>query len=118
MKKFIVSSLLTFSLILSSISYNSFMLTKNFHAKEVKETIHYLSSDEFKGRLSGTLENALVAAYIKDEFEHIGLEPLSNGYYQSFQVNYPKSLSDEPMIAIIDKDRKIHKILEYGVNYK
>jgi hypothetical protein len=118
MKKFIVSSLLTFSLILSSISYNSLMLTKNFDATEVKETIHYLSSDEFKGRLSGTLENALVGAYIKDEFEHIGLEPLSNGYYQSFQVNYPKSLSDEPMIAVIDKDRKIHKILEYGVNYK
>lgn len=118
MKKFIVSYLLAFSLIVSSISYSSFMMTKNFNTEEVKTTTQYLSSDEFKGRLSGTLENALVAGYIKDEFEDIGLEPLSSGYYQSFQVNYPKSLSDEPMIAVIDKDRKIHKILEYGVNYK
>jgi Zn-dependent M28 family amino/carboxypeptidase len=118
MKKFIVSYLLTLSLIISSISYSSFMLTNNFNTEEVKETTRYLSSDKFKGRLSGTLENALVAGYIKDEFEHIGLEPLSNGYYQSFQVNYPKSLSDEPMIAVMDKDKKIHKILEYGVNYK
>lgn len=118
MKKFIVSYLLTFSLIVSSISYSSFIMTKNFSTEEVKETIQYLSSDKFKGRLSGTLENALVAAYIKDEFEDIGLTPLSNSYFQSFQVNYPKSLSDEPMIAVIGKDRKIHKILEYGVNYK
>ncbi|MEG1871030.1 MAG: M28 family metallopeptidase, partial [Peptostreptococcaceae bacterium] len=109
---------MTISLILSSISYSSFMLIRNFNTSDVKETIKYLSSDELEGRLSGTLENAIASGYIKDEFEAIGLESLNDNYYQSFNVNYPKSLSEEPMIAILDEDKKVHKILEYGVNYK
>jgi len=94
------------------------MLIRNFNTSDVKESIKYLSSDEFEGRLSGTLENTLASSYIKDEFQAIGLKPFGDSYYENFNVNYPKSSSEEPMIAILDENGKVHKILEYGVNYK
>ncbi|MEG1256784.1 M28 family metallopeptidase [Clostridium sp.] len=118
MRKFLISYFLTISLLLSSMGYSNYMLINNFDTSEVKGTIKYLSSDEFEGRLSGSLENAIAASFIKDKFESAGIEAFMDNYYQSFDVNYPNALSDEPMIAILDGDRKVHKILEYGVNYK
>lgn len=43
-----------------------------------------LASDEFEGREPGTLGERLTTAYIKDEFERIGLKPGNNGsWFQS-----------------------------------
>lgn len=118
MRKILLSCFLTMSLLLSSISYINYISINTFDTGQVKDTVKYLSSDEFKGRLSGSLENAMVASFIKSEFQNSGLEPFMGNYYQSFEVNYPTSLSADPMIAIVDSNGKTHKILEYGVNYK
>lgn len=43
-----------------------------------------LASDEFEGREPGTLGERLTTAYIKDEFERLGLKPGNNGsWFQS-----------------------------------
>lgn len=118
MKKFITSYFLTLCLIVSSLSFQSYCNTKEFNISKVKENIEYLSSDTFKGRLTGTIENHRVAALIKEEFVKNGLAPFEGSYYQPFKVKYPKKLNEQPSIAIMDKDNKLIKTLEYGVNYK
>ena len=48
------------------------------------ERLKKLSSDEFEGREPGTLGERLTTAYLKDEFERIGLKPGNNGsWFQS-----------------------------------
>ncbi|WP_386068090.1 M28 family metallopeptidase [Tahibacter sp. UC22_41] len=48
------------------------------------ERLKKLSSDEFEGREPGTLGERLTTAYIKDQFERIGLKPGNNGsWFQS-----------------------------------
>ncbi len=118
MKKAIINYLLTSTLITLSLSYNTYYNTNNFSTKDVKDNIAYLSSDDFKGRMTGTLENALVAAYIKDTFISNNVKPYDKDYLQNFQVNYPKYIEDTPMISVIDGNNRIVKTLDYGVNYK
>ncbi len=48
------------------------------------ERLKKLSSDEFEGREPGTLGERLTTAYLKDEFERMGLKPGNNGsWFQS-----------------------------------
>ncbi len=48
------------------------------------ERLKKLSSDEFEGREPGTLGERLTTAYLKDQFERIGLKPGNNGsWFQS-----------------------------------
>lgn len=118
MKKIIASYFLTCSLILSSLSFQSYCITKQFNVSKVKNNIEYLSSDTFKGRLTGTIENHEVAAYLKDEFTRNGLEPFEGSYFHPFKVKYPKKTTEKPMISIIDSNNRLIKTFEYGVNYK
>ncbi|MEG0771850.1 M28 family metallopeptidase [Clostridium sp.] len=118
MRKFVVSYFLSLCLIVTSLSFQKYCNIKTFDISNVKDNIEYLSSDTFKGRLTGTIENQMVAAYIKEEFVKNGLEPFEGTYYQSFKVKYPKKLTEEPMIAIMDTNNKIVKTFDYGVNYK
>ncbi len=118
LKKFIVSFLLIISIVLCSLTLTSYIKTNDFKSGDVQESISYLSGDSFRGRLGGTLENAMVANYIKNEFKDLGLEPFDGSYYQSFQANCPTALDTTPMLAVVDDDGKIIKTYEYGVNYK
>lgn len=118
MKKFIASYFLILCLIISSLSFQSYCNTKEFNISKVKENIEYLSSDTFKGRLTGTIENQRVAALIKEEFITSGLLPFEGSYLHPFKVKYPKKLNENPSITVMDKDNKIVKTFEYGVNYK
>jgi Zn-dependent M28 family amino/carboxypeptidase len=48
------------------------------------ERLKKLSSDEFEGREPGTLGERLTTAYLKDQFERMGLKPGNNGsWFQS-----------------------------------
>lgn len=89
-----------------------------FNHTEVKNNIEYLSSDYFKGRLSGTEENLEVTAFIKNQFKNIGLAPYGGDYYDRFDVNYPHRLQDSPFLRIIDKNGAILKEYNYGTDYK
>lgn len=118
MKKLTIPILLIFSILICALSLSNYFKLNNFNSGDVKETLTYLSADSFKGRLGGTVENAMTANYIKNEFKKLGLEPINGSYYQDFQVNCPTALDNTPMLSIIDSEEKIIKTYEYGVNYK
>lgn len=118
MKKIVISLLIILSIVLSTVSISTYIKLNNFESSEVKDTIEYICSDAFQGRLGGTLGNSMVANYIKNEFKAIGLEPLNNNYYQSFTIKCPQPLDNTPLLSVIDKDGKIVKTYDYGVNYK
>lgn len=109
---------LSVSLILFSISYNTTIFYKNFKVDNVKNSIEYLSSTEFKGRLGGTLENSMAGTYLKSEFKKIGLSTFNNSYYHSFNTDCPKQISGDPLLAILDNNNKQIKKYSYGIDFK
>ena len=56
-------------------------------AKTFTEHLKKLSADEFEGRKPGTLGERLSTAYIKDQFERLGLKPGNKGsWFQSVPI--------------------------------
>ena len=60
-----------------------------FSEQRMLEHIHYLASDELKGRGLGTPELDSAANYIAGKFKEYGLEPMRNSYFQQFSHNFP-----------------------------
>lgn len=118
MIKNILSYLLTLSLLLCSISYNTTIYSKNFSVSNILNTINYISSEDFGGRLPGTLENAMTASYLKKQFQAMGLKPLNNSYYESFQLNYPKKTDGDPYLSVYDANNTLIKSYKYGLDFK
>lgn len=118
MKKFGISLLVIISIILFSFSIRTYTKLNNFQSGDVKNNIEYIGSDAFQGRLGGTLENSMVANYIKNEFKTLGLEPLNNSYYQSFETKCPIALGSKPVFSIVDSEGETIKNYEYGIDYK
>lgn len=53
--------------------------------EDMQTVVKYLSSDELKGRETGTKEERMAAKYLMKEFKSIGLSPKGEkGYYQDF----------------------------------
>ena len=69
------------------------------------QNIKYISSDQFKGRLPGTLENAEIATYINTEFKNNGLKPYKGNEFQNFKVLYPKKINSSPYLKAIRHGR-------------
>ena len=63
-------------------TYNSTDIT----AKEIRQHIRYLASDELGGRKTGERGNVMAANYIASEFRRYGLRPLGEqgSYFQNF----------------------------------
>lgn len=118
MKKQLTSLFLIITLLLFTNSLNISRNIYSFSHTEVKNNIQYLSSDYFKGRLSGTEENLEVTAFVKNQFKNIGLVPFDGEYYDQFETNYPYRLKDNPFLRIIDKNGAILKEYKYGADYK
>ncbi|WP_291565448.1 MULTISPECIES: M28 family metallopeptidase [unclassified Clostridium] len=118
MKKFIVRYLLCVSLVLSSLSFQNYFNIYNFNTSNVKETIAYLSHDDLKGRLAGTLENQITEKFIKDKFIKNNLIPFDDSLLQSFSIKYPKVLEDDPSLLVMDSNNNIIEKFDYGVEYK
>ncbi len=55
-------------------------------AEELRQHVTYLASDELKGRLPGTDEDRLAAAYIASRFGNAGLMLLGDNGFQYFDV--------------------------------
>lgn len=69
--------------------------------KEVYEHIHFLSSDDLKGRLTGSDEIYEAAKYIENEFTDYGLKPLfGDSYFQSFNFISGVELGDNNSLII------------------
>ena len=59
-------------------------------APEIREAdlrgqVEFLAADELEGRMTGTPGAKMAAEFIADELKRIGLKPLSNEWFQSFQ---------------------------------
>ncbi|MCM8709756.1 M28 family metallopeptidase [Clostridium sp. SYSU_GA19001] len=119
MKKTISAFFLTISLLLFTNSINIYKNIYKFNHTSVKNNIDYLTSDDYKGRLAGTLENIQTEAFVKNQFQQNGLEPFNGDYYDPFDSNYPHKLDENPYLRILDKNStSIIKEYEYGSDYK
>ena len=86
---------------LISLSFSICLITLNSHAQLVdnfKAHTIYLSSDELKGRGTGSEGIKLAAEYISSQFKSIGLQPLADKSY--FQYFWTSKLSLRHQIAL------------------
>ncbi|MCY6485653.1 M28 family metallopeptidase [Clostridium aestuarii] len=118
MKKLIKYFILCILLVSFYTSFKTFQVIDSFNTENVINTIDYLCSDHFKGRLSGTLENKQVEQYIKLKFIENNLKPFMGSYEQTFKINYPKMLNKEPFLNIIDTNGHIVKNFIYNKDFK
>lgn len=118
MKKRITAFCLLLFFFLLMYNLNIYMNVHSFNHNAVKENISYLSSDYFKGRLSGTTENIEVSSFIKNQFEKNGLLPYDGNYFDQFETNYPHRLNDIPFLKIFDGKGGLVKEYKYGIDYK
>lgn len=118
MKKIITAFFLILSFFLLMYSINKYIKIHGFNHNNVKENITYLSSDYFKGRLSGTVENIEASAFIKKQFEENGLLPYGESYYDQFETDYPHRIDNTPFLKIFDGKGGLIKEFKYGVDYK
>ena len=61
--------------------------------------VRYLSSDELKGRATGTPELDKAAKYIAAKFKSFGLKPVAGSYLQTFQVTTQMKIGDGTRFA-------------------
>lgn len=118
MNKKIITAFLILSLLLFAYSIQKFIFTYHFSSAQVKSNITYLSSDAFKGRMPGTLENELASTYVKSQFQSSGIMPLSATYYEDFNVVYPQKIDGLPCLRILDKSGEVIKSFEYNKDFK
>ena len=77
-------------------------------AKEIKDHITYLASDELEGRMTGTKQLYIAAEYLKKEFESYGLKPLFNGsYFQEYPFMEKLELSNSNSFSIKDNNKNL-----------
>ncbi len=66
---------------------NDLRKSKTIDAVALIEDVKYLSSDELKGRETGTAENAFARKYVRQRFEKSGIIPFSENYVQPFSFS-------------------------------
>lgn len=71
---------------------------------ELRADLFFLASDEMRGRLTDTPENALAASFIRSRFERLGLKPMGpeGSYYQPFRLIRP-ALGEGNRLAILGR---------------
>ncbi|WP_425449437.1 M28 family metallopeptidase [Dethiothermospora halolimnae] len=85
--------------------------------KSIEETITILSSDEFKGRLTGTEGNKKAIEFIVNKFKEIGLETFeNNSYFHEYtQKVYNPDESEHSLLVEFEDGTKKEYI--YGRDY-
>jgi Zn-dependent M28 family amino/carboxypeptidase len=68
---------------------------QRIRSEQVASHIHYLASDQLKGRGTSSPEEIVAAAYIANCFKATGLKPYgTKGYYYDFTFKYNKKIHD------------------------
>lgn len=115
MKK-IITLIVALSLSITLISCTESELVINESDYGMKNIVKYLSSENLKGRLTGTEENNLAQEYIKETFEHIDLETYKdNSYLQKYTHKFYDPSKQQ--ISLIIKLNSETKELKYGQDY-
>ena len=118
MKKNIIAAAICFFIILLLLSSYKLLTVHPFNCNSVKNNIDYISNPQFKGRLSGTIENTEICEYIKKQFIKNGLKPYPDTYLEGFKVKYPEQIQGKPFLSISSKDSKSLKEYKYAQDYK
>lgn len=118
MKKLICSCFLTFCLLSFFYSSHIYYTLYRFNPTNVYQNIKYISSDQFKGRLPGSLENAEIATYVNTEFKNNGLKPYKGKEFQDFKVLYPKKINSSPYLRVLDSAGNTIKEFVYSKDFK
>ncbi|MBU3159311.1 Zn-dependent exopeptidase M28 [Clostridium frigoris] len=118
MKKLMSSISLIFCLLLLFYSVHMYYTLYRFNPTNVYQNIKYISSDQFKGRLPGTLENQEIATYINTELKKIGLKPYKGKEFQNFKIKYPKIIKGSPYLKVSGKDGSLIKDFVYSKDFK
>ncbi|MGH4126192.1 MAG: M28 family metallopeptidase [Clostridium sp.] len=118
MKKLICSCFLALCILLFLYSSHIYYTLYRFNPTNVYQNIKYISSNHFKGRLTGTLENAEIATYINLQFKNNGLKPYKDSELQNFKVLYPKKIDGSPYLKVLDNQGKIVKDFVYSMDFK
>jgi len=91
---------------------------ENIQQENLMNIIKELTSEQYRGRLTGTKENRMAAQYIADYFKKIGLEsPEGLDMYMQSYVQPSILLSDKPVLQVIDKDGKVINDFKYPDNF-
>jgi Zn-dependent M28 family amino/carboxypeptidase len=69
-------------------------------AEDFAARLQKLSSDQFEGRKPGTIGERITTAYIKDQFEQIGLKPGNNGSWFQTVPMIQTTLTDPASVKI------------------
>lgn len=89
----------------------------NFNSQNVKNNIAYLSSDRFKGRLTGSDENYAIANEIEETFKSYNLKPLTSSFKESFTTTVPIYTNKECKMKISNNDEIIKEFIP-GSDFK
>lgn len=107
---------LTFNLLAQN--SDSDKILKNFHSISSHELLEYakeLSSEKYKGRLSGSQEYLEVAKWCAGKFKEWGIQPANNGsYFQYFPNEYSEVLS---LGEVVYKNGKNTTMLNFPEDY-
>lgn len=100
-------------------SFQTCISIHRFDSNSVVSNIKYLSSDSFKGRLAGSLENHEVEIYIKNELMASKLLPFASSYLEQFSAICPERIPGSPYLKVVDKNNNaVVKEYKYGSDYK
>ena len=91
---------------------------ENIQQENLMSIINELTSEKYRGRLTGTKENSMAAQYIADYFKKIGLEnPEGLDMYMQSYVQPSIILSGKPVLQVIDEDGKVINDFIYPDNF-
>lgn len=92
----------------------------SFDHKLALGALKYLSSDELEGRKPGTEGHDKAKAYIKKQFELLGVKPLGNNYEQAFRVLLRRekdSVEASNLVGYIKGSYHPEKYIVIGAHY-
>ena len=118
MKKKLCAFFLSLSLLTCATCFYVFINIHSFNHSVVKSNIEFLSSDYFRGRIPGSIENLEAANFVKHELETSKVLPFNENYFQNFNAVCPVKLDKPALLCITDKSGKTIKTYKYAEDYK
>lgn len=118
MKKNFLLIPILLSLILLSICLKYKNNIHTFNSYQVFNNIKKYSSEKYKGRLAGSLENDETSMELKQYLQCQKLKPLNGNYFDGFTTDIPAKIQGLPYLKIVDNSGNIIKEYNYGTDYK
>lgn len=112
-RKFYVTILCTLSILLL-FSLNLKLSTPKFNDVSFTSITKDLSSDFYKGRLIGSIENEYAGYYIKDKLSGLSID----ASFEKYSALCPVNEDSIPYIIVYDRNGKLKKEYRYGIDFR